>query len=86
MSSHWNSNADQILAQMVANSAAAIDEVCRDLSGRPVHEVRPALAARWAASNEGASITEPGLTSVATLISQGKRVWVELDGRIMAED
>ncbi|MEA9987066.1 hypothetical protein [Subtercola sp. RTI3] len=86
MSFHWNSNADQILAQMVANTAAAIYEVCRDFSGRPVDEVRPALAARWAASNEGASITEPELTNVATLISQGKRVWAEADGRIMAHD
>lgn len=86
MSFHWKSNADQILAQMVANTAEAIDEICRDFAGRPIDEVRPALAARWAASNEGASITEPELTNVATLISQGRRVWVEADGRIMADD
>lgn len=86
MSIHWNSNADQILAQMVDNTAAAVDEICRDFSGRPVDEVRPALAARWAASNDGAAITEPDLTNIATLISKGKRVWVEPNGKIMADD
>ena len=86
MNIHWNSNADQILAQMVANTAAAVDEICRDFSGRPVEEIRPALAARWAASNDGASITEPDLTSIATIISEGRRVWVEADGKIMADD
>lgn len=83
---HWNSNADQVLAQMVARTATALDEICRDFSRRPVDEVRPALAARWAASNEGASITEPDLTKIAKLISEGRRVWVEPNGKIMADD
>lgn len=82
----WNPNADQILAQMVSNVADAVDAISREYAGRPVDEIRPALAARWAAANEGASITEPDLTNVATFISQGKRVWVEPDGRIMADD
>lgn len=82
----WNSNADEILAQMVSNTAAAVEEICREYSGRSVDEVRPALAARWAASNNGASITEPDLTNGSTLISKGKTVWVEPDGRIMADD
>lgn len=86
MSMHWNSDADQILARMVANTAAAVDAVCRDFSGRPADEVRPALASRWAASNDGAAITEPDLTNIATLISNGKRVWVEPNGKIMADD
>lgn len=86
MSIHWNANAAQILARMVANTAAAVDGVCRDFSGRPVDEVRTALAVRWAASNDGAAITEPDLTNIATLIAQGKRVWVEQDGKIVAED
>jgi hypothetical protein len=82
----WNSNADQILAQMVSNVAAAVDAISGEYAGRSINEIRPALAARWAAANKGASITEPDLTNVATLISQGKRVWVESDGRIMADD
>lgn len=82
----WNPDADRIIAQMVANVAAALDEISRDYAGKPVEEVRPALAMRWAAANDGASITEPDLTNVASLISQGKRVWVEPDGRIMADD
>lgn len=86
MEMKWNPNADQILTQMVANIATAVDEIVRDYAGKPVQEVRAALAARWAAANDGASITEPDLTNVATLISQGKRVWVEPDGKIMADD
>lgn len=86
MSFQWNSNADKILAQMVANTAAAVEEISRDYSGRPVDEVRPALAARWAESNAGAAITDPELTNIATLISQRKRVWVEPDGKVMADD
>jgi hypothetical protein len=82
----WNPDADRILEQMVDNVATALDEVSREYAGRPIEEVRPALAARWAAANEGASIAEPDLTNVARLISQGKRVWIEPDGRIMADD
>jgi len=86
MNIKWNPDADQIMAQMVANVVAAVDEISRDYAGKAVDEIRPALAARWAAANDGASITEPDLTNIATLISQGKRVWVEPDGRIMADD
>jgi hypothetical protein len=86
MNIKWNPDADRILAQMVANIAAAVDDISRAYSGKPVDEVRPVLAARWAVANDGASITEPDLTNVATLISEGKRVWVEPDGKIMADD
>ena len=86
MDFQWNPDAKQILAQMVANVTKAMDEISKDYSGRPVEEVRPALAARWAAANDGAKITEPDLTNVATLISQGKRVWVTPGGKIMADD
>lgn len=41
---------------------------------------------RWAATDDGASITEPDLTATVTLISEGKRVWIEPDGTIMADD
>ncbi|QHC71727.1 hypothetical protein [Rathayibacter sp. VKM Ac-2801] len=86
MKMKWNPNADQMLGQMVANIARAVDEVVHEYGGRPVEEIRPVLAARWAAANDGASITEPDLTKVAILISQGKRVWVEPNGKIMADD
>lgn len=86
MSIQWNDNADEILAQMMRRTKLALESVVNDFSGRPVEEVKIVLAERWAASNEGASITEPDLTNVATLISAGKRVWIEPDGRILADD
>jgi hypothetical protein len=71
---------------MVKRVQAAVESTINDYSGKPLDEVRTALARRWAATNEGAQITEPDLTRVATLISEGKRVWVTDDGRIMADD
>jgi hypothetical protein len=86
MDINWNPDAERVLAHMVTNVAAAMDEISRDYSGKPVDDVRHALAARWASANDGAAITDPDLTNVAELISRGKRVWIEFDGRIMADD
>jgi len=85
MNFEWNPNADKMLAAMVQRIVDALDSVVRDYSGHPVDEVRSALKQRWESANEGASITEPELTTVATKISEGKRVWLE-DGKIMADD
>lgn len=86
MDIQWNPDAGEVLAGMVKRIQIAVEEVADEYLGRPVDEVRPVLAARWAAANEGAQITEPDLTRVAALISDGKRVWVTDDGTIMAED
>jgi hypothetical protein len=51
----WNPDADRILGRMVDNVSTALDGVSREYAGRPIEEVRSALAARWAAANEGAS-------------------------------
>ena len=49
-------------------------------------EIRSALTSKWGASNDTARITKPDLTNVATLNSNGKRVWIAPDGRIIADD
>lgn len=86
MDIQWDSNAGVVIAAMVRRIQVTVEEIVEEYLGRPVDEVRPALAARWAATNDGAQITEPDLTRVATQISDGKRVWVTNDGTIMAED
>lgn len=58
-----------------------LDSVHTEYSGRPVDEIKPVLAQRWASGNDGAAITEPELTNVAQAISDGKRV-VMVDGRL----
>ena len=86
MDIEWNRDADDIMARMVARSADALASVVRDYSGQSVDVVRTALLTRWRAANEGADITDPELSDVAKLISDGKRVWLEPDGRIIADD
>ena len=86
MNIKWDPNAEDIIAGMVKRLQTVVDRVVSERLGEPVDKVKPALAAAWAGANEGASITEPDLTTVATLISEGKRVWVTDDGRIMADD
>lgn len=61
-------------------------DVSRDYSGNPVDEIKTALKEQWASANEGASIRDPELTGAATAISNGKGVWMEDNGTIMAED
>lgn len=58
-----------------------LDGLHNECAGRPVDEIKPVLARRWAEGNGGASITDPELTSVAQAISDGKRV-VMTDGRL----
>jgi len=82
----WNEDAGATMAAMVARSQSALESVSNEFSGHPVEDVSRALKSRWEDANQGASITDPELTAAAQLISQGKRVWLESDGRIMADD
>jgi hypothetical protein len=65
---------------------AALEHVSTSNSGQNIDSVRVALLEAWTGVGNGASISEPDLTTVASLISAGKRVWLEADGRIIAED
>ncbi len=64
----------------------ALEMLRREFSGRPLHDVRVALASRWAAIDAGSRLAEPDLTRVAVLISGGKRFRLEPDGRLVIED
>lgn len=86
MTFQMNPDFPRAVAEQVRNLKAALERVSTSNSGQPVDSVRVALLAAWTGVGNGASISEPELTTVAGLISAGKRVWLEDDGKIMAED
>ncbi len=86
MDVQWNDDAGSVVAAMIARTQAVLVDVSRDYSGEPVDEVKATLQEQWASVNEGASITDPELTAAATAISSGKRVWMEDNGTVIAED
>jgi hypothetical protein len=51
-----------------------LDQILEEHGGQPAETIKPVIAERWAAANEGASITDPELTNVAETISRGERV------------
>jgi hypothetical protein len=63
-----------------------LEALRRELSGRPLDDVRAALTSRWPAIDPGSRLVEPDLTRVAVLISGGKRFRLESDGRLVIED
>lgn len=72
---------DMAVRAMSERYQPILDGLHDEFAGRPIDEIKPVLARRWAEGNEGASITEPELTNVAQAISDGKRV-VMTDGRL----
>lgn len=61
-----------------------LDGLLAEYTGQPVDTIKPVLAERWAAVNEGASISDPELTTVAQALSDGKRV-IFTDGKLITE-
>lgn len=61
-----------------------LDGLLAEYAGQPVDTIKPVLAQRWAAANEGASIEDPDLTNVAQALSDGKRV-IFTDGKLITE-
>lgn len=86
MTFHMNPDFPRQMAEQVANVKAALEGVSDAYSGRSIEEVKVALVTAWNGVGNGASITDPDLTTVASRISAGKRVWLERDGRIMSDD
>jgi len=76
---------DQISTQ-VRRLQEAIEDVSKRLSGHDLGEVRTALQDRVAQVGHGASITDPELTAGARVISSGKRLWLDDDGKLKGED
>ncbi len=86
MTFHMNPDFPRQMAEQVARVKAALEGVSDAYLGRPIDEVKAALVAAWNGVGNGASITDPDLTTVAGRISAGKRVWLEPDGRILSDD
>ena len=74
------------MQEQVNKLKAVLDGVSTDYSGQDVEVVKEALSARWNAVGNGANVTDPDLTNVATRISLGKRVWLDDNGKIMSDD
>ena len=86
MTCQMNPDFPRAMAEQVQNLKAALEGVSTAHSGQTVDAVKAALLTAWTDVGNGASISEPDLTTIATLISAGKRVWLEDNGKIMAED
>ncbi|MEY2476784.1 MAG: hypothetical protein QOG87_2099 [Actinomycetota bacterium] len=56
----------------------ALDEVYASHGGRPLDEVKPALAERWATIGDDWQLPEPQLTAWAEEIANGTRVVARL--------
>lgn len=62
------------LNKIVERFQTILDSVHAEFAGQPVAVIKPVLAERWAAGNEGASAGEPQLTVWATEISEGRNI------------
>lgn len=63
---------------------SALDKVSTEFAGRPIEEVKVALASAWSKATPGGSITDPQLTAAADAISRGGRLRLE-NGRLIAD-
>ena len=86
MTFQMNPDFPRAIAEHVNKLKAVLESVSTAQSGQPVDAVKVALLAAWTGVGNGASISDPDLTTVAGLISTGKRVWLEDNGKIMADD
>lgn len=86
MTFQMNPDFPRAMAEQLHKLQAALEGVSTARSGQPVDAVKTALLTAWTSVGNGASISEPDLTTIAGLISAGKRVWLEDNGKIMADD
>lgn len=68
--------ADQAARQVSDAYQAMLDKIGREYRGRPIEEIKPALASAWADVADG-QIVEPDLTTWSEAIRDGVRI--ELD-------
>ena len=86
MTFQMNPDFPRAIVEQVNKLKAVLESVSTAHSGQTVDAVKVALLAAWTGVGNGASISDPDLTTVAGLISAGKRVWLEDNGKIMADD
>lgn len=82
----FNPNFASQMNQQLRKLQAAVEKVSSEYSGHELQTVKRALRLHWTAVGNGAKISDPELTNVATAISEGKRVWLDRTGKLMAED
>jgi hypothetical protein len=68
------------MQELARRLQAAVDGLRPVYEGKPVEEIKPALQQAWANVNEGAQITDPGLTEYAEAIRVGQPVEIRYDG------
>jgi hypothetical protein len=56
-----------------------LDEIHDQYAGRPVDEIKPVLAREWTACTDGGPIADPDLTRYASVISQGRRIVLDME-------
>lgn len=84
MNVKFNGDLEKIIAdaakgtmkQAASEHQKMLDSLVRRYKGRPVAEIKPVLKREW--SRNGGSISDPGLTEYATLISEGTRFQVKV--------
>lgn len=86
MDFHLNPDFPRQMQEQLNKLKAVLDEISTEYAGHDVEVVKTALRSRWRAVGNGADVTDPDLTNVATRISLGKRVWMEDNGKVMSDD
>lgn len=65
---------------------AVIAKVSSDFSGHPIQEVRDAVQREVDALGNGATIVDPELSFGAQAVSEGRRLWLSDEGKLLADD
>jgi hypothetical protein len=63
--------ASKALRPLARDLEDMLNGMSREFRGRPVEEIKPVLAQRWAEATSGGSITDPELTQYAEQIAAG---------------
>ena len=77
--------AQNAFRQMHENANRIFDEALRDREGKSVDQLKSEIDRRIRAENDG-NLGEPLLTDIATIIHDGRKVWMEPDGQVMSDD
>ncbi|SDQ53052.1 hypothetical protein [Leucobacter chromiiresistens] len=67
------------------NANRIFADALRDREGKSVDQIKSEIDRRIRIENDG-NLGEPILTNIATIIHDGRKVWMEADGRVMADD
>lgn len=86
MDFQMNPDFSRQMHEQVSKLKTVLNDISAEYAGQDVEVVKAALQSRWRAVGNGADVTDPDLTNVATRISLGKRVWLENNGKIMSDD